>query len=540
MLKRHGRRTWTGLVLAGALVWIGSARADVAATGTFGINVHLSFPTGTFDGAITGFDTGPFDVGGNPVDLATDVGSMTIPTGNLTQIDIGALAVTFDFAATDDNLTVNDLDFTGAGVAVCDDAITCSQGQGTFVADVTSLTDPGGLLPGGFVYTFDGTVVVDPGPFDAAGVFGLNAFPVTAVPAGVPVMATSDPTTFFDSRQNTLRDFLVDLTFAEVTNPGTVSFLGKSAVPGMLPASIGVDPDLSVVVDIVTGGGLAFTPPVDVCVHYDDVDMDGVVDGTSVAVDTLRLLHAAALGDDFQDVTTTVGGGTVCGQVGSLSPFVVAIGPPPTTTTSTTTSTSTTTIETTTTSTSTSTSTTTTTLPARLSGKKLLLKDNAAKPRKRKVQLVSKDAVDQGAGPGSVDDPTLAPSSLRLVGNLGSSVGGAFDETYDLPMANWKYLKKKAPEKGYKFSKGNPIKSLVLKTGKLLKIKGKGDLLDIDLAVEPSAVQAELRLGGRTYCFTFGGDTTFKEGKKFLAKNAGQAAACPGAGGGSPSGAFVD
>lgn len=541
MLTGHGCHTWTGLALAAALTCAAPAAADVAATGTFGIDIDVSFPfqMGTFDGAITGFDPGPFNVGGTPVDLATDVGTMSIPVGNLTEIDVQALAVTFDFDATDDDLTANDLDFSGAGIAVCNDAITCAQGQGTFVADVSNLVDPNGVLPTEFVYTFDGTVLVDPGPFDAAGVFGLNAFAPVDVPTDTLVTVTSDPTTFFDSRQDTLRDFLVDLTFAEVTNPGTVSFLGKSALPGALPANIAVNPDVSVFVDIVTGNGLAFEPPVEVCVHYDDVDEDGVVDGTDVAVDTLVLLHALVLGDGFQNVTTSVGGGAVCGEVQSLSPFVVAVGPPPTTTT--TTSTSSSTLETTSTSSSTSTSTTTTTLPARLSGKKLLLKDNATKPQKESLQLISKDAgADQGAGPGSADDPTVSGGSLRLVGNLGSSVGGAFDETYDLPAANWKPLKKKKPEKGWKFAKGTPIKSVVLKTGKQIAIKGKGEALGIDLGSEPSEVSAELRIGGRTYCFTFGGEIKFKQGKQFLAKNAGQATACPGSADGSPSGAFVD
>lgn len=360
-----GRIAVAGALLAGLAM---PAAADVAATGTFGIDIHVSFPfaSGTFDGAITGFDAGPFDVGGTPVDLATDVGTMSIPTGNLTNIDIGALAVTFDFMAVDDDLTANDFGFSGAGVAVCDDAITCAQGQGSFVSDLSAIVDPSDVLPDGFAYTFDGTVFVDPGPFDAAGVFGVNGFAPAAVPAGSAVAATSDPTTFFDSRQNTLRDFLVDLTFAEVTAPGTVSFLGKSALPGALPANVVVNPEVSIFVDIVTGGGLAYTPPVDVCVHYDDADMDGIVDGTSVEVDTLVLLHALAVGDDFQDVTTFVGGGLVCGQVGSLSPFVVAVGPGPTTTTTTTTlpgTTTTTTIGGSTTSTVTTTTTTTTTLP---------------------------------------------------------------------------------------------------------------------------------------------------------------------------------
>lgn len=518
-------------LMIGGVLMAAPTRADVAATGTFGIDVDVPFPftSGTFAGSITGFDTGPFLVGGAPVDLATDIVRMSIVNGVIPAIDIPALAATFAFDAVDEAFTANALEFTGAGVAVCVNAISCSQGAGTFVGDVTSIVDPDGLLPDGYVYTFDGTLAVGDPVFDVGGVFGLNAFLPVDVPAGVAVEITSDPTTFFDSRANTLRDFLIDLTFAEVTTPGTASFLGKSAFPGALPTNIAVNPDVSILVDIVTGGGLAFEPPVDVCVHYADVDPeDGIVDGTDVAVNTLKVLHALAIGDDFQDVTTTAEGGVVCGQVGSLSPFILAVGPPPTTTTTTEITTTTTVTVTTTT-----TSTSTTTLPVNLSGKKLLLTDNATKTQKRKVNVLVKDGgVDLGAGPGSADDPTVAGSSLRIV-------GGTFDDTYALPSGNWVPLKKKKPEKGYKFKKGDPIKTILVKPGKQLKIVGKGEALGHSLGADPERVDVELRLGGRRYCMTFGGDTTFKDGKKFLAKNAPTATGCPG-GGGSPSGAFLD
>lgn len=329
------------------LLVAGTARADVAATGTFGINVDVPAPftSGTFDGAITSFASGPFMVGATPVDLETDIGSMTIPTSNLLGVDVSALAVTFDVSVTDDGLTAKNLDFAGGGVAVCDDAITCAQGQGSFVGDITSLTDPDDLLPDGYVYTFDGTVMVSAGTFDAEGVFGLNGFLPQNVPMGLSQQVSSDPTTFFDSRRNMLRDFLIDLTFAEVTTPGTVSFVGKSAVPGALPAGIGFDPDVSVYVEITTGGGAAFTPPVEVCFHYDDVSpADGIVDGTSVSVDTLKVLHALTLGDDFQDVTMMApGGGVVCGEVDQLSPVLLGVGAPFGSTTTTTFGTTTTT-----------------------------------------------------------------------------------------------------------------------------------------------------------------------------------------------------
>lgn len=57
----------------GALVLVVTAasgvQADIAATGTYGINVSVGGfpPSGTFDGNITGFAAGPFSVGGTPV-----------------------------------------------------------------------------------------------------------------------------------------------------------------------------------------------------------------------------------------------------------------------------------------------------------------------------------------------------------------------------------------------------------------------------------------------------------------------------------------
>jgi hypothetical protein len=43
----------------------------------------------------------------------------------------------------------------------------------------------------------------------------------------------------------------------------------------------------------------------------------------------------------------------------------------------------------------------------------------------------------------------------------------------------------------------------------------------------PRPVLVELRLGTERYCFEFGGSVTFTVNKKFLAKNAPAASACP-------------
>jgi hypothetical protein len=51
-------------------------------------------------------------------------------------------------------------------------------------------------------------------------------------------------------------------------------------------------------------------------------------------------------------------------------------------------------------------------------------------------------------------------------------------------------------------------------------------------------VDVVLTIGQQRYCWTFGGDVRFKEGKRYLAKNAGAPGACPPAG--SVSGAFLE
>jgi hypothetical protein len=510
-------KRWIAFALVMAVVAFGGvARADVAATGAFGINVDVPFPftSGTFNGEITSFNGGPFSVGGTSVDLSNGVGAMDINNGVISAINLNALAATFSFTLADQGGTVHSLGITGAGRAVCTDAVTCAKGQGTFVAEVDGTTDPDGLLPAGPAYVFDGTVVAQSsGPFDATGVFGLNAFAPRDVATGVNVLLQGTDQEFFDSRKNTLRNFLIDLTFAAVTDPGTVTILGKSAVPGALPANIDVDADESVIVDIKTGNGFAFTPPVTVCVAYKDEDHDGIVDGTSLHTNELKLLHALALGENFQDVTTTTDGGKVCGMVDQLSPFMVAKGPAPVVTTTTTTTLA-------------PVPTTTTTLPEKLAGKKLLLKDKAGKPQKRALQCLA-TGITLGAGNQSDDDPVVHGGTL-FYRAANSTV------SYDLPASGWKYQGKAGQNKGYKFKGTHSIKSVIVKKDKLVSIVGKGDGLGQDLSADPRPVRITLQLGARRYCTEFGGTIQFKAGTKFLAKGAPAPTAC------SPSGAFVE
>jgi cysteine-rich repeat protein len=167
-------------------------------------------------------------------------------------------------------------------------------------------------------------------------------------------------------------------------------------------------------------------------------------------------------------------------------------------------------------------STTTTTLPLGnpVAGKKLLLKDNASKPRKRRLLVLLKDPTIDVPN-GSVDDPVTAGGSLRVR----SSTGG-FAQDYALPAAGWRYKGKQGKNKGYLFKGDGPIVKVVLKNGKLAKVVGKGEALVQSLDADPDPVHVALGIGGTTYCASFGGKKKFAPGKKYLAKKPPVAGSC--------------
>lgn len=151
-----------------------------------------------------------------------------------------------------------------------------------------------------------------------------------------------------------------------------------------------------------------------------------------------------------------------------------------------------------------------------LDGKKLLLN---ATPR---LEVLSIDRrVHLGDGAGSADDPTLAGGSLRLVG------AGGLDVTYPLAPAGWAPISRKKAEKGWKYRADAPIKKVLVKAGKQIKILGKGASLAFTLEADHDPVAVVLTLGTQRYCLSFGGTPNFKPGKKYLAKKAPAPATCP-------------
>ena len=166
----------------------------------------------------------------------------------------------------------------------------------------------------------------------------------------------------------------------------------------------------------------------------------------------------------------------------------------------------------------TSTTVTTTSFPPGsgqpVAGTKLLLKANPSKPAKKALVLVAKDA---GLVAG---DPTQTGGSLRV----STSAGGGFDTSYPLPASRWKPIGK---GKGYRFKDpAGPIKSVVVKPGKVAKAIGRGSGLGHTLAADPDPVTVLLAVGTQRDCMSFAGGK-FVAGKKYLATNDPPPAACP-------------
>lgn len=177
--------------------------------------------------------------------------------------------------------------------------------------------------------------------------------------------------------------------------------------------------------------------------------------------------------------------------------------------------------------------------PARMAGKKLLVKDSAGTPSKRKLVFLAKDVeTTVSPTPGSVDDPTVNGATLTL----GNPVS-AETEDYPLPASGWSGLGNPPGTKGYKYADaalaGGPCSGVQIKPGKLVKAKCRGAAMAYTL---DEAAQGELAIslalgpaGDWRYCSLFGGDEVVKDvgtsvtGDKgdFKAKSAAQPTTCP-------------
>jgi hypothetical protein len=195
-------------------------------------------------------------------------------------------------------------------------------------------------LPG-WTYVLDGLVTLSgtlpatnlpgcplAGPVDVySGPAGYNVFPPPQVTNAGTNVTLSFNVSAFSPLTGTTVTVLVDVTFAAVTGSGTTQVTAASYAPGTLPSNFSL-----------SGGGYqaeffdvsttaAVTGPITVCQHYNDVDNDGIVDGTSVSETDLRIMHGEGDPVVFVDRTSSLDAtnNIICGQVSSLSPFVVAV-----------------------------------------------------------------------------------------------------------------------------------------------------------------------------------------------------------------------
>jgi hypothetical protein len=170
---------------------------------------------------------------------------------------------------------------------------------------------------------------------------------------------------------------------------------------------------------------------------------------------------------------------------------------------------------------------TTTTLPSGaegLTGKRLKLSAEPTHAKRSKFALRSKDRrVTLGAGNQSADDPVLHGGQLTI-----ASTAGGFSKTHVL-VGGWKYVGKAGKNKGYKWkSKSSPIRKIVIKRRKAVKVSGRGDTLGFDLNDNPNPVRVTLGIGAHVYCLEFGGrQLKFKPDRRWAAKKAPAPTICP-------------
>lgn len=277
-----------------------------------------------------------------------------------------------------------------------------------------------------------------------------------------------------------------EFSIVDVVQVGTILEFGGS--PTSLPLSFGTIDPASGAMEKGTGVGLAFCTPADLATGTTAPDGDTYV---------LSGLRHVVQDDLFCEAFGATITGTRC------------MGPCSTTTTVTT-----------------STSTTTTTAPLLLGTRRLLLKD-APDPARRRFMLFSKDSALAISGSSS-DDPTVVGATLRV--RTAAGCGGPCDATYALPADGWHRIGASGDTRGYGYGDrqlaAGPVRTLLVKSGKALKIAAKGAQLAHALTSSPAPVDVVLTLGTRQMCLRAGGATRFTSGRKYSATGSPAPAAC--------------
>lgn len=140
-----------------------------------------------------------------------------------------------------------------------------------------------------------------------------------------------------------------------------------------------------------------------------------------------------------------------------------------------------------------------------LGAKKIKLKDRHNDATKRKLVLTAKDAAIIAPTPAGADDPTTAGAQLTIYNPLTSEI-----DVLSLPPAGWSALGNPPGVKGYKYKDPDatygPCKTVLIKSGKLLKAVCKGNQLGFTLDVAPQgSLAVAVDAGSSRYCVSFTG-----------------------------------
>jgi hypothetical protein len=315
------RCTRTTLLLVLSVVALSPtlALAATAGTGTATVSLTslLSSPkvsvTADFDGAIPTFSASNVALSG--VNIATGAN----------------FSVPFSAGASGS--------FTAVGTISCP-ATGCATLPGTFsfVGVLSNITTAS--FPAGSLYTFDGSVSCTGNVvtgINCTGPFALNSFSVEGLGTGSSVTASGDES-FTDPSLGTTRSYSWEVTCGGVTVGGDVSVAGLSKVRGALPAGISTAAAGFRGLYFDASSTATFTSA-RVCIEV-DMDEDGIVDGTSIPVSALVILHLESGAFVAKPGFDLLGFACADGLT-SLSPFVLAVDTTalPTTTTTTVTTT---------------------------------------------------------------------------------------------------------------------------------------------------------------------------------------------------------
>lgn len=328
----------SGLVFVVALLAVlapgGQARADFLGEGKWIARVVGSGPFGAdppFDiCARLEFSAGEQAPFGVPVDGAGEIGAFIcrgvatlasgesvpsiIPTSECVSEVNGALSFKADIGLVRDRNSVllswvSERLFSFKGGVASRLAFDSLAMDGKYTSSLEGLGDAGAC--GSAAISFYGT-------------FKFNVFRAVPTTEGNNV-SVSTGTTYVNPLTGKETAVNVDIGFASVEGPGTTLVTAVSNVSGTVSGNFATDAGgfRPTYIDVTTTA--PYTPPLTICTSYEDLDNDGIVDGTTVPESALSFLHQENGTFVDRTVLRDPEANRICAQVDSLSYLVVLV-----------------------------------------------------------------------------------------------------------------------------------------------------------------------------------------------------------------------